>query len=491
MSALFQLISHEYRRYVFTWGFLLFILIVPISAAFGIGASFVNEQAAPVRPFIVIDETGRLTPTIDQALDAARARRTLEAYDAWAAVAVQPGADGLSQLPAPFAPGDDSDERQRAFLAAGGLAAGIEAAAPFLRTDAAVPPPTVRERLTRVDAPADVATIADALPYLRREAKLDGDLPPLFAVIVIPADIEQGGVVEFWSDNLVDTELKDFVDRALTSALRAERYTAKGVDAASIASIEAFEVSVRPFQARAEAEAGLAEFAATWVPLGLAYALFLMINTVGSMLLTSTVEEKSNKIVEVLLSSVTATQLMLGKLIGLALVGATIPALLLGSGYAVVHFASDGAVTEALRESLFSSPLVPLFFLCFVLGYLLYASIYLAVGAMSSSIQDAQSFVGPLTILIVLPLPFLQMIVADPNGLLAQIFTWIPLYTPYAVMMRISAEPPLWQLVGSISLLVLTVGWLFSIMGRIFRNGLLASGGAPTLKSARDLARRQ
>jgi ABC-2 type transport system permease protein len=497
MTALFQLIAHEYRKYVFTRGFLLFLLIIPASALFGFFAAQINERAAPVRAFTVIDETGRFGTLIDEALAVDGAREAVEIWDAYAGfVLAQAGPDAA--LPYPFSPDDPNTiERQADFTAAGGIEGAMEAADDYLPEGTPPPPMTVRDRFVRVPVPGaaqglePAEAVAALGPLLKGDETLPGTDRGLFAVVVIPADIETGGTVQFWTNNLIDSDLQRFLDRTLTQALRTDAYLELGVDTGQVRAIESITVPVKAFKVDAGGdEAGLTEFAETYIPLGLAYALLFLITSVGGMLLTSTVEEKSNKIVEVLLSSVSATQLMVGKLVGLALVGMTLPTIFLTAGYAALVLLGGGEVAAAIHAALFASPLVPLFFFYFLVGYLLFASIYLAVGAMSNSIQDAQSFVGPLTILLLLPIPFLQMIVQDPNGTMARIFTWIPIYTPYVVMMRIAADPPVWELVGATALLLVVVIYVVTTMGRVYRNGVLSSGGAPSLRQVRELARR-
>ncbi|WOI54786.1 ABC transporter permease [Parvularcula sp. LCG005] len=499
MNTLFQLISHEYRKYVFTRGFLLFLLILPATAAFGIFAVVISDRAAPIRSFALVDETGQYAAVIDRALADRMIDDEIQLFDAWAYVAVRPAEDGSAPLEFPYRPGDDSDARRSAFSDQGGLAAAIAAARPYVR-DEAPDPPVLRPSFERVNVPPAARkatgeeTVQALLPYLSGDELLDHNGQPLFAVVFIPEDFAEGaGEVQFWTNNLVDEDLRWFIDRTLTDAVRSTAYEAAGVTRTEIRRIENIDVAVTQFKAGSEGDGrvGIAERAQTFIPLGLAYALLLMITTVGGMLLTSTVEEKSNKIVEVLLSSVSATQLMVGKLVGLALVGMTLPALALLGGFAALHLLLDGVAAEAIRSTLFGSPLVPLFFFYFIAAYLFYASIYLAVGALSASIQDAQSFVGPLTIMLFLPFPFLRLIVEDPNGIVARIFTWIPIYTPYAIMIRISADPPQWELIAATALFVAVVVYVVGTMGRIYRNGVLSSGGAPTLKQIRSLAKQR
>ncbi|MEM9989610.1 MAG: ABC transporter permease, partial [Pseudomonadota bacterium] len=441
----------------------------------------------------------RYEKAIDAALKRSRLEQEITAWDAYTAVHFENLSGNLSPLKPPFRADLVTRERKEAWVKTGGLEAANAAAAPYLRPGASEMPP-IRPRFIRVptplnDAPTSnqpVSGVGPLLPYLNGEKDLEGSEAALFEVVVIPENFTADTPVQFWTNNLVDQELMRFIERSLSQSARSAAYAQEGVAMARITDIEALSVTAEPYKADGDgALVGTADLAETYIPLILAYALLLMITTVGGMLLTSTIEEKSNKIIEVLLSSVSATQLMVGKLVGLAFVGMTIPALLLSLGFAGLFLAGGSQLTDALYTVLFSSPLIPLFFFYFVVGYLLFASIYLAVGAMSNSIQDAQSFVGPLTILLVLPVPFLQLVIQDPNGLIAKIFTWIPLYTPYAVMMRISADPPLWEIMGATLLLLCVVAYVVTTMGRIYRNGVLSSGGAPTLQQARSLARKQ
>jgi ABC-2 type transport system permease protein len=121
----------------------------------------------------------------------------------------------------------------------------------------------------------------------------------------------------------------------------------------------------------------------------------------------------------------------------------------------------------------------------FFCAYSIFAMIFLAIGAISNSLQDAQSYLGPVMLLVFAPLPFMVMVFQNPNGLIASILTWIPIYTPYAVMMRAAADPPLGEIIGATCLMLVTAFILARVMGRIFRQGILQSSPV----KARDLWR--
>jgi ABC-2 type transport system permease protein len=207
---------------------------------------------------------------------------------------------------------------------------------------------------------------------------------------------------------------------------------------------------------------------------------------VGNLLLTNTIEERSNKIVEVLLSSVTANQLMLGKLIGIAAVGLTMPAIFLVAGAALsLAGGEDSGPAREVFAVLFSTHFLAVYLFYFFCAYAIFAMIFLAIGALSNSLQDAQSFMGPVMLLVFAPVPFVPMIFQNPNGLVATILTWIPIYTPYAVMLRAAADPPMGEIIGATCLMLAFAIFLARIMGRIFRSAILQS--APG--KARDLVR--
>lgn len=504
MNALLQLISHEYRKYVFTRGFLLLILIVPMAMMFGIFAQQFNSSSTPIRHFVVIDETGEFLPVIDDALNARRIADEIESWDNYVFQWVKADAEGSYPLIQPFQPTAElTPQRETAFRTAGGIEAGLREARPHLR-EGAPENIIVRARYVRVEIPADAASLINTddrvsalLPYLNSKKMLEND-KALFAVVVIPENYRTAREITFWTNNLLASDLRNFIGGTTGEALRNDAFAELGVTADQVDVVRNIRSQVIPRKAdQAEQTDSIAATVSTVIPLFLTYFLFVMVLSVGGMLLTNTVEEKSNKIVEVLLSSVSAGQLMAGKLIGLALVGITIPAIFIGGSFIAIQFlgtnAAPGPVApliEGIQAGLFDSPLIPLFFLYFILGYLLFASIYLAVGALSESIQDAQSFLVPMTVLLMLPLPFLTMVIQDPNGIVARVLTFIPLYTPYAIMLRIPAQPPVWEIVAASALLLITVSYVVFTMGKIYRRGVLSSGAAPSWKLFFGLLRR-
>jgi ABC-2 type transport system permease protein len=213
------------------------------------------------------------------------------------------------------------------------------------------------------------------------------------------------------------------------------------------------------------------------------YLLWISLFTVMQMLLTNTIEEKSNRIAEVLLSSVTPNEIMMGKLLGIAGIGLT----MVGAWLATVFIAVQlyhGAGAEVIGpavDAVVASGMIPMFLLCFLLGYLIYAGLFLSIGALCNDIKEAQSFQGPMMLIMMVPLFTMIFINRDPHGTLATILTWIPLYTPFTMMNRAAADPPIAQLVGATLLMIATALLLLWSAGRIFRMAMLRTGNRPKL----------
>src|SRR5207253_8879933 len=119
------------------------------------------------------------------------------------------------------------------------------------------------------------------------------------------------------------------------------------------------------------------------------------------------------------------------------------------------------------------SNLIFVFTLYFILGYLMYAGFILALGSVCNTLKEAQSYMGVLTMIMMVPLLTMTFIPKDPNGPLARLLSWIPLYTPFTMMNRANADPPLVDLVGTFVLLVATTALALWMSGKIFRIGIL------------------
>lgn len=505
----------EYKQYVFSRGFLLFIVMFPVGlVAFGAALGLI-ERAKPTRTFVVYDQTGHYADDIDRELERRYWLDSVSDWDDYLKLFAREGVvrdvfedgDGESSIPQPFGPGEITDTRARAFQEAGGFSAAQEAARPYLKPNAPdfERPRPQFERVATPEVVADAETLEEAenllRPFLLQEAALqDGRGAPikLFAAVLIPEGFSaapDAPAAQYWSRNLTDNALEDFVGNALESALKREAIAQSGISQESLDDISGISApleSYRPDREAEEAQLGLQDRIETALPAALTYMLLVIIFGVGNLLLTNTIEERSNKIVEVLLSSVTAGELMMGKLIGIAAVGLTMPAIFLIGGLVGLGAAPSSGenIAAPIIAALFSSPLLLIYLFYFFCAYAIFAMIFLAIGAVSNSLQDAQSYMGPVMILVFAPLPFMIMVFQNPNGFVASALTWIPIYTPYAVMMRAASDPPLWEILGATALMLAFAIILMRLMGRIFRNAILHSS-PPKARDVWRLARRE
>jgi len=504
MRQILLIAWREYRQYVFSRGFLIFLFMFPLGFIGVSAAVGVAERTKPVRYFVVYDETGLYKDDILERIERRHLYLVMETLDAYFRINLP---DGGAGLPAPFAPAPINRKRMAAFESAGGADAALNRASPMLKPGA--PPFVAPKRSYKIaDLPPDAAgagTMAAAeaalRPYLvedRQLATADGPRA-LFAAILIPSDFgaeKNAGEAQYWSRHITDTELQSRVSAALTDALKRAKYNDLGVDDADVKTIEAVDAPVtafRPDRAPGEAELGLKDRIESGLPAAMTYMLLVIIFGVGNLLLTNTIEERSNKIVEILLSSVTANQLMMGKLIGIGAVGLTMPTIFIAGGIgisATIDTAGQESVAMTIVSALTSSNLLLVYLFYFFCAYLIFAMIFLAIGAISNSLQDAQSYMGPVMLLVFAPLPFMIMVFQEPNGIIATVLTWIPIYTPYALMMRAAADPPMWEIIGATALMLGFAFFLMRTMGRIFRQAILQAS-PPKMREVWRLAKKE
>ena len=246
------------------------------------------------------------------------------------------------------------------------------------------------------------------------------------------------------------------------------------------------------------------------VVLGLVLYMFLLIY--GSMVMTSVIEEKGSRVLDVLVSSVSPFQLMIGKILGVAAVAATqiviwgvlvcglgatllpslVPADVMQSVEAVqagsITSAEAGLDTDMLSALSFATDmggLVTMFvwlLLFLVGGFLFYSAMFAAVGSAVDSIQDASQLQTPITVPIILALILAMSVSNDPNSQLAFWGSIIPFTSPVVMMARIPFDIPTWQIILSIVLLYISVGAMAWFAGKIYRVGIFMHGKKPTLK---------
>ena len=195
----------------------------------------------------------------------------------------------------------------------------------------------------------------------------------------------------------------------------------------------------------------------------------------------SVLEEKTSRVMEVVLSSATAGELMAGKILGVGAVGLTQIAVwvLIGLGATTPGLL---AARNQLSDINLSPAALPAFAVFFVLGFLLYSALYAALGAMVNSEQEAQQWQFVVVMPIIIPVMLMTYVIRQPNAPLSVWMSLVPFFAPILMYVRVVVQPPpLWQIGVCIALMVLTVWGAVALCSRIYRVGILMYGKRPTL----------
>jgi len=310
----------------------------------------------------------------------------------------------------------------------------------------------------------------------------------LFAYFVVEGDpVADSSRLSYVSNNLTDDALRTWYQRAATRVVRGMRVAAAGISKETAQHIQQ-EIEFRPRLVTASGDVEDVkdeQKANKFAPVAFVYLLWIALFTAAQMLLTNTVEEKSNRIIEVLLSSVSPGQLMSGKILGIGATGLTLilswaVCALVGVnlGARLVPKFAEWNLTDIVGDPLYLASFVGYF----LSGYLLFAAILVAIGSVCNSLKEAQNLLQPVFILLMIPIFAMIPIVQEPNGLMARVFTYIPLYTPFAMMNRASGPPPAWEYAVTSALIVFSVWFAFKAAGKVFRVGVLMTGNPPKLK---------
>jgi len=318
--------------------------------------------------------------------------------------------------------------------------------------------------------PPPATTVDELRPYLLGETNVSGPEgeKPLFAAIIVQLD---GSGIDYWSEDVTVSGLRRKVETASRSLTRQAVFSANNIDPTIIeqADDKAPEVFERRIRTQAEqAEAGdtvtLADRAPFFISIGISYVLWLMIFSVIQYLLMGTIEERSNKIFDSLLTSVRLPQLLAGKLGAVFAVTATmmgtwalfgVGATIFGASFLNPEQAAD--MNTALAAGLAPSIVIPAL-ISFILGYLMYGVIFMALGSLCDTIQEAQTLISPMMLLLMLPMLMIVIAANDATSPMIGIVSWIPIFTPFILILRMPTDPPLWEVLAQISLMAVSRG---------------------------------
>ena len=313
------------------------------------------------------------------------------------------------------------------------------------------------------------------------------------ALVVIPANVLDSAKVNIYSKSTVNMALVSHVTESLNDTLTAVKIASMGVPnldkMVKEAQVDIDVNSVKLGDDGTESEASTT--AAMVLGMVLAFITYMFVLTYGAMIMNSVIEEKTNRIVEVIVSSCKPFQLMMGKIIGVALVGLTqflIWAILISVavGGLGISLANDQMSDLAVVFNAIQSVNLVSIFTCFVVyflgGYLLYASLFAGFGSAVDQASDASQFTSPIIIVMVVALYAGIGCMENPNGSMAMWCSMIPFTSPIVMMVRLPYDVPFWQIAVSVALLYGTAFGLVWVSSRIYRIGILRYGKKFTFK---------
>lgn len=317
--------------------------------------------------------------------------------------------------------------------------------------------------------------------------------------------------VKFYSEESPSISIMSGLERKIEKRLRDMKLQKDGV---TLAQIEASKTSIDIAQESFDGEKSSKIDNVVKLAFGgiAGYLLFMFIIIYGNMIMRSVIEEKTSRIIEVIISSVKPIQLMMGKIIGTSLAGVTQFAIWVILGgvlmmivsaifgidltqastpqQEIVNQAMQAEGAQAMAENLLTAisnlplaNLVVAFIFFFIGGYLLYSSLYAAIGAAVDNETDTQQFMLPILMPLILAVYVgVFTVIEDPHGTVSTVFSFIPFTSPVVMLMRIPFGVPLWQ--QGLSLLLLIGTFIFAVWfaAKIYRVGILMYGKKPTYK---------
>lgn len=302
---------------------------------------------------------------------------------------------------------------------------------------------------------------------LLSEERLEGFL-------VIPASVGDSGNVVYRARNIGNFRIQERFSRTIEELLTEQRLSAEGLDVKRIRALTA-DISIRSIKVGEKGEESESGFLQTFFTSYIALMMLMfMVMTSGQLLIRSVVEEKQNRVIEVLLSSCSSRELMAGKILGLS-----------GLGLVQLGLWALGLLAVMLKtQQLVAAPDVMLLTLVyFLLGYFLYAGIFVAAGAPVTTEQEAQQITSYVSLMLVFPIVLAVPAMQNPDATYIRVLSFIPLLTPAFMVLRMPIQmPPTWEILATLGLLAVSAVGMMWVAGKIFRIAILVYGKKPSFR---------
>jgi len=462
----------DYLGYVKTWGFWISFFLPVVFGFLGFFATTLDINVQPTRYEAILDMTGKHSQNM-------RAMSEKSADEIARKLVVTLGEKVLSKT--------DAKTLETIFDEQGSDAARdyLDAKIPGIGDRLKIP----TAKTIYIDPPA--RTMDGLQPYLRKEkmATYNGQEVELNGVLHIYETDKL--YAHYWSENFNNATVRnlarDYFGKTATAAyLESGGLTSSGLKAAQTGSVELetfdpTKIGTEEADSQAVSERDRAPY---YVAFGLSIVLWFTVFSGSYMLLTSMLEEKLNKLLEMMLASTRFSEIMFGKLLGVALltVTAMLPYILIGIASVLITIKfGDPELAAGLRDA-FNARMIIFFTIFLILGYVFYGALFIAMGALANSMQDAQTLTTPIMLVLTACVLVVPLGLESPDSPILVWASWFPLSAPFASIMRIPTDPPLWELALSAFMVFIGSVFVIWVAGRLFRYGVLSGSGVQGIK---------
>ena len=329
----------------------------------------------------------------------------------------------------------------------------------------------------------DYDQAAKALEQIRRELNEKITANQIDAYLIVPQDFDRPDAkFEFFSRKAGDFIANDTLKDALNEAVRSQRLADANISEDRLKELSRnVEFVARQVDEKGNEKNSDGLFFASLI-IGL--MIYITLAIYGNMIMGAVVEEKETRIAEILFSSARPFELMMGKLVGVGLAGLTQLAIWISSALVLVGIVmtQPGAADIALSIPTITPLMIVYFFVFFLLGFFIYASIFALIGSMVTTMQEGGQFAFPPIMILLIGFYFSFAVVRDPNSTLSFWISIAPFFAPITMPVRILAEtPPFWQILLAILVNGAAIAGLVWLAARVYRVGMLMYGKRATI----------
>ena len=335
-----------------------------------------------------------------------------------------------------------------------------------------------------VDAHGHADLKATAQPYLDRLNADRKSAQKLDGVLLVPADAFDAtdARMAFYSRSSTDMITQARLERAANRAIQRRRFLSRGIDEKTVAALTR-EVPVDAVQISKTGEQKKGGEANILIGFIFAALLVMPSFVYGVETMRGIIQEKTDRVIEILVSSMSPAQLLIGKVTGVALVGLTQVTVWLIIAAGAASFGAATAAMAGINVMQWIHPATFVYFIVFfLLAYFTYVCIYAVAGAICNSDKEAQQMIAPISMLMMLPWFLMVAIITNPDSSLALGFSLAPVFGPITMFVRtLVSEPPMSQVLLSIAISLVTIAVFYWATAKIFRIGILSYGKRPTI----------